>query len=114
MNYFLFLRSNCSASVIEAADLAAAEAAAALLAFEGERTMVRALAAVATVEEAHALFHDAVADEDYRDNYRAAFAGRATEWAAYEEAANAGCCGSADIAYLVAGRLYYIGCNYGH
>ncbi len=55
-----------------------------------------------------------VADEECRDNYRSAYADDATAVAEYDAAREDGCCGSSDMAYLIAGRLFFIGCNYGH
>lgn len=114
MLHFLASSSFRPTFVIEAADLAAAKAAADLLALEGERIRIRELAAVATTAEAWELFDEATAEESYHDNYRAAYADDVAAMADYDAKVAAGCCGSADIAYLVAGRLYYIGCNYGH
>lgn len=69
---------------------------------------------VGTIEEARALFHAAVANEDYRDNYREAFADDVEAMARYEEAEAHGCCGYADMQFMVGDRLLWLGCNYGH
>jgi len=53
-------------------------------------------------------------DDPYTDNYRFAYKGDANAVAAYEAARMDGCCGSADYTITVAGRVAFIGCNYGH
>ncbi len=68
----------------------------------------------ASIEEARDLFNDLMADEEYQDNFREAFEDDAEAFRTYGFKADNGCCGSADVRYLIDGRIYWIGCNYGH
>lgn len=67
-----------------------------------------------SVEDAKRMFWESMEGEDYIDNFRAGFADDSAAMAAYEKALDSGCCGFADKRYLVEGRVYQIGCNYGH
>jgi hypothetical protein len=67
-----------------------------------------------TTEQARNWFFDDTAELDFADNFRFAFADDAAGVATYEEAVNCGCCGYVDTKVLVAGRTYWMGCNYGH
>lgn len=53
------------------------------------------------------------ADDPCIDNDRIAYADRA-QVRAYDAQASQGCCGSIDCKVMIAGRLAYIGCNFGH
>lgn len=64
--------------------------------------------------EARAEFAHAVRNEEYRDNFRAAYADDAAAMAEYEKAEQHGCCGSVDYSYMIGERLFHLGCNYGH
>ena len=116
MPYFRMISNIRPTTYVEGADYAAAEAAVALLALEGERTHLqpRAIPEITSVGEARELFNDEMQDEDYQDNFREGFEDDADAMRAYNAAADSGCCGSADLRYLIAGRFYLIGCNYGH
>ena len=68
----------------------------------------------ATIEEARDLFNDMMAGEEFQDNFREAFEDDADAFRAYGYKADSGCCGSSDHRFLIGGRIYWIGCNYGH
>jgi hypothetical protein len=53
------------------------------------------------------------ADNDCVDNTRLAYADRA-QVRAYNAQASEGCCGCIDKKVMIAGRLAWIGCNFGH
>jgi len=67
-----------------------------------------------SIEEARDLFNDYMQDEQYQDNFREAFEDDDEAFRAYGYKADSGCCGSVDMNYLIDGRTYWIGCNYGH
>lgn len=68
----------------------------------------------ATVEQARNWFFNDTAELDFADNFRFAFRDNAAEVDAYEEARSRGCCGCVDAEVQVDGRVYWMGCNYGH
>lgn len=72
--------------------------------------------AFATVEQARSWFFAKIKEEDldFADNFRFAFSDNAAEADEYESARNDGCCGFVDMEVQVAGRVYWMGCNYGH
>ena len=72
--------------------------------------------AFATVEQARSWFFAEIEREDldFVDNVRFAFADDAKEADEYEAARNDGCCGFVDMEVKVDGRVYWMGCNYGH
>lgn len=52
---------------------------------------------------------------DYADNFRVARVGDKQGTAAYHERKRQGCCGYFDSQVkCLSGRIYWIGCNYGH
>lgn len=64
-----------------------------------------------TVEDAQKWFFTEIEELDFVDNFRFAFCDNMDE---YEKLRNDGCCGFIDIEVLVGGRVYCMGCNYGH
>lgn len=70
--------------------------------------------AFATVELARNWFFNDIAELDFADNFRFAFRDQAAEVDEYEEARSDGCCGFVDMEVEVDGRVYWMGCNYGH
>ena len=69
---------------------------------------------VASIEAARDHFDCLLANEYYQDNFREAYEDDSATFAEYTRKADSGCCGSADKTYLIEGRIYWIGCNYGH
>lgn len=102
--------------LIEAESAEVAQTNADNLAIEGEAIRVarRPVDCVADEAEAVRLFWERNEELDYVDNVRKAYADRPAEMASYENQRNDGCCGFIDETYLVSGRLFHMGCNYGH
>lgn len=68
-----------------------------------------------SIEEASAWMYDEkLVNESCIDNYRFAFHDDPIAMEKYDEKSNQGCCGFFDETVCIAGRLAYIGCNYGH
>lgn len=53
-------------------------------------------------------------DDGCIDNYRIVLVGDIEGEKIYQEAVNNGCCGSQDKEVMINGKLYRIGCNFGH
>lgn len=102
--------------LIEADSAAQAQANADLLALDGEfiGTFRKPVENLADETAARAAFWDAMEGEEFIDNVRTAYVDDAAQVAAYEAQEAQGCCGSADLAFLAGGRIFLMGCNYGH
>jgi hypothetical protein len=110
---FQITTSNDRRAFVEAASREAAKAAFPCEA--GERVWnVAQVREVADEGEANALFAHLTADCEFTDNYRFAYADDAAGVAAYDQQVEDGCCGSADYLFRIAGRLAWMGLNYGH
>jgi hypothetical protein len=48
------------------------------------------------------------------DNIRVAYAGDSDSLLKYVDQMDRGCCGSYDVRADIAGRMGFVGCNYGH
>lgn len=68
----------------------------------------------ATVDQARSFFFNDIEELDCADNFRFAFADNAADAEEYESIRNDGCCGFVDMSVEVDGRVYWMGCNYGH
>jgi hypothetical protein len=114
---FFTIYTSLRTFAVEAASPAEAKLKAAFLTVEGEEFLEvgrKPLTVMASEQDARNAFADLVADEDYRDNFRLAYADDESAMAEYERQSRDGCCGSADVEFMVGGRLLLIGCNYGH
>lgn len=118
MAFFLVTTKNATRTfIVEAGDRRAAASAACVMMTEEEDVGVHyvELTPVKDEETAHAHFAALTDDLDCRDNARNAYQTDAAAMRDYNDAADSGCCGSIDKAYLVGGfNAYWIGCNYGH
>lgn len=115
--FFVSTRDDRRTFVLEAADSKAASGIAPTLmtAEEDFGVHIVELVPVKDEEAAHAHFAELVEEEDYRDNYRSAYQAAPADMEAYEASRRNGCCGSADVGYLVGGfNVYWLGCNFGH
>lgn len=65
-------------------------------------------------EKIHKIIDSEIKDLDCVDNVRVALSSNEESVKMYEKARKDGCCGSFDKEFVINGKIYLIGCNYGH